>query len=140
MQYNGIVGDPQPLVVQGADHWFWAGTGVADGDRIPGVVGGEADGLNPTGPRPAATTATLLSASPYRTREGRRQMQNTHLYETPQGGIVFAAGTLCWTMALNRQGNRDERIERATANLLDRITGRAGASTGPTGPAVEAPD
>ncbi|RZU72618.1 hypothetical protein EV384_0989 [Micromonospora kangleipakensis] len=137
VQYNGIVGDPQPLVVQGADHWFWAGTGLADGDRIPGVVGGEADGLNPKGPRPAAT-ATLLSASPYRTREGGQQVQNTHLYETPQGAIVFAAGTLCWTMALNRPGHRDERIERATANLLDRMTGRSGASTGPAGPAVGA--
>ncbi|MFE9206115.1 N,N-dimethylformamidase beta subunit family domain-containing protein [Micromonospora sp. NPDC007230] len=128
VQYNGIVGAPQPLVVNSASHWFWAGTGVADGDRIPGVVGGEADGLNPRTPRPAAVTATVLSRSPYRTREGGRRVQNTHLYETPQGGLVFAAGTLCWTMALNRPGHRDERIERATANLLDRIVGRARAS------------
>jgi hypothetical protein len=124
VQYNGIVGTPCPLVVRGADHWFWAGTGVADDDRIPGVVGGEADGLDPALPRPPTTADTLLSASPYRTREGRPLVQNTHLYETPQGGVVFASGTLNWTMALNRPGHRDERIERATANLLDRITGR----------------
>lgn len=131
VQYNGIVGTPEPLVVRAADHWFWAGTGVADGDRIPGLVGGEADGVQPDTPRPSGVDAAVLSASPYRTRDGRRQVQNTHLYETPQGALVFASGTLCWTMALNRQGHRDERIERATANLLDRITGRVGASTGP---------
>ncbi|MCI4063593.1 hypothetical protein MRQ36_13765 [Micromonospora sp. R77] len=124
VQYNGIVDGRQPLVVRSAEHWFWAGTGVADGDRIPGVVCGEADGLDPTAPRPAASTATVLSASPYRTRYGRRQVQNTHLYGTPEGGLVFASGTLCWTAALNQPGYRDERIERATANLLDRITGR----------------
>ncbi|PWU45474.1 hypothetical protein DLJ46_21320 [Micromonospora globispora] len=123
VQYNGIVDGPQPLVVRAADHWFWAGTGVADGDRIPGVVGGEADGLNPDAPRPAGA-ATTLSVSPYRTREGGQQVQNTHLYETPQGGLVFATGTLCWTMALNRPGHRDERIQRATAKVVNRIVGR----------------
>ncbi|SCL16564.1 hypothetical protein GA0070624_1049 [Micromonospora rhizosphaerae] len=134
VQYNGIVGAPQPLVVRAADHWFWAGAGVADGDRIPGVVGGEADGVNPGGPRPATAKSAVLSASPYRTREGGQQVQNAHLYETPQGGLVFATGTLCWTMALNRPGHRDDRIERATANLLDRMTGRSQGSAGRPGP------
>lgn len=129
VQYNGIVDGRHPLVVQGAEHWFWAGTGVADGDRIPGVVGGEADGLDPEEPRPAGVVPTTLSASPYRKRWGGRQVQQTHLYETPQRGLVFASGTLCWTMALNRPGHRDERIERATANLLDRMTGRSGGLT-----------
>ncbi|MDZ5445562.1 DUF6605 domain-containing protein [Micromonospora sp. 4G57] len=135
VQYNGIVGSPQPLVVRAADHWFWAGAGVADGDRIPGVVGGEADGVHADVPRPSGVDAAVLSASPYRTRDGGHRVQNTHLYETPQGALVFASGTLCWTMALNRQGHRDERIERATGNLLDRITGRAGPSAGPAVPA-----
>ncbi|WP_200208737.1 N,N-dimethylformamidase beta subunit family domain-containing protein [Micromonospora coerulea] len=129
VQYNGIVRDPQPLVVRAADHWFWAGTGLADGDRIPGMVGGEADGVSPDHPYPTALTATVLSASPYRTRYGSHRVQNTHLYETPQGGLVFASGTFCWAMALNRPGHRDERVVRATANLLDRITGRDAAST-----------
>ncbi|MFI7074406.1 hypothetical protein [Micromonospora sediminicola] len=36
-----------------------------------------------------------------------------------------AAGTVGWTMALDRRGHRDPRIERATANVLDRIVGRS---------------
>ncbi|GIJ27944.1 hypothetical protein Vqi01_31060 [Micromonospora qiuiae] len=125
VQFNGIVDSPQPLVVQAADHWFWKGTGVADGDRIPGVVDGEADGVDPHRPHPVAVSSTVLSASPYQTRDGRQKVQNTHLYETPQGGLVFGAGTLGWTMALNRSGHRDQRIERATTNMLDRIIARS---------------
>ncbi|SCL38270.1 hypothetical protein GA0074692_4955 [Micromonospora pallida] len=120
IQYNGIVTDPQPLVVSSAGHWFWSGTGLADGDRIPGLVGGEADGRYSGLPRPTGV-ATTLAASPYRTRQGQQRLQRTHLYETPQGGLVFAAGTLFWTMALDRPKHRDARVERATANLLDRM-------------------
>ncbi|MFI2648647.1 N,N-dimethylformamidase beta subunit family domain-containing protein [Micromonospora fulviviridis] len=127
VQYNGIVVTPQPLVVRSADHWVWAGTGVADGDRIPGVVGGEADGVHPATARPVAVGDTLLSASPYPAQQGGRRMQNTHVYETAGGAVVFATGTLRWTMALNRRGQRDERIERATANVLDQMIGRARA-------------
>ncbi|MGC3858961.1 N,N-dimethylformamidase beta subunit family domain-containing protein [Micromonospora chersina] len=124
VQYNGIVVTPQPLVVRSADHWVWAGTGVADGDRIPGVVLGEADGVHAGTARPNGLRETPLSGSPYPAQQGGRRMQSTHVYERPGGAVVFATGTLGWTMALNRRGHRDERIERATANVLDRILGR----------------
>ncbi|GAB3353054.1 hypothetical protein RMN56_10730 [Micromonospora halotolerans] len=136
VQYNGIVATPQPLVVRSAKHWVWAGTGVADGDRIPGVVRGEADGVSAAAARPAGLDETLLSGSPYPARQGRQRTQSTHVYETPQRAVVFATGTLGWTMALNRRGHRDERIERATANVLDRMVGRTPvrpASPGRTG-------
>ncbi|MFI7219445.1 N,N-dimethylformamidase beta subunit family domain-containing protein [Micromonospora maritima] len=122
VQYNGIVREPQPLVVRAAEHWVWAGTGVADGDRVPGVVDGEADGVNAGVFRPAGTT---LSSSPYPAQQGGRRLQSTSVYETPGGAVVFASGTLGWTMALDRRGHRDPRIERATANVLDRIVGRS---------------
>ncbi|MEV0324822.1 N,N-dimethylformamidase beta subunit family domain-containing protein [Micromonospora echinospora] len=122
IQYNGIVATPQPLVVAAAEHWFWTGCGVADGDRIPGLVGGEADGTVPRNPRPAGVTGVTLGTASYQNRYRQQRTQQTHLYETPQGGVVFAAGTLFWTMALNRNGHRDERVERATANLMDRMT------------------
>ncbi|MFE9956124.1 N,N-dimethylformamidase beta subunit family domain-containing protein [Micromonospora sp. NPDC005299] len=137
VQYNGIVATPQPLVVRSADHWVWAGTGAADGDRIPGVVRGEADGVHSATPRPGGLGETLLSRSPYPAQQGGRRMQSTHVYETPRGAVVFATGTLGWTMALNRRGHRDERIERATANVLDRMVGRAPGGSAPphgTGP------
>ncbi|MEU2985270.1 N,N-dimethylformamidase beta subunit family domain-containing protein [Micromonospora aurantiaca] len=121
VQYNGIVLTPQPLVVRAADNWVWAGTGVADGDRIPGVVAGEADGLHAALPRPAGTT---LSSSPYPAQQGGRRLQSSYVHETARGAVVFASGTLGWTLALDRQGHRDPRIERATANVLNRMAGR----------------
>ncbi|MEU1843664.1 N,N-dimethylformamidase beta subunit family domain-containing protein [Micromonospora sediminicola] len=125
VQYNGIVLSPQPLVVRSADHWVWAGAGVADGDRIPGLVVGEADGLNAGVARPGQPGETTLSSSPYPAQQGGRRLQSSHVYETPRGAVVFATGTLGWTMALDRRGHRDPRIERATANVLDRIVGRS---------------
>lgn len=122
VQYNGVVDGLPPLIVRGADHWFWAGTGVADQDRLPSLVGGEADGRRAGILLPPDVRATILSASPYRTSQGSPAVQNTHLYETPSGAVVFAAGTLRWARALGEPGRQDERIKRATANLFERFT------------------
>lgn len=64
VQYNGMLKQPVPLVVQEAKHWFWAGTGLRDGDEIPDLVAVEADGFDPSMPRPEDSEQTLLSASP----------------------------------------------------------------------------
>ncbi|WP_422770263.1 N,N-dimethylformamidase beta subunit family domain-containing protein [Plantactinospora sp. WMMC1484] len=124
VQYNGIVAATKPLVVSAADHWFWAGCNVTEGTELPRLVGGEADGYNPAMPAPAGVQGTILSASPYPLRNGTLREQNTHLYETPRGAVVFDAGTLHWTLGLNRQGYRDQKIQIATRNLLDRIVRR----------------
>src|SRR5438045_9770677 len=52
VQYVSMVRDDAPLVVRAASHWLWAGTGVRNGDEIPHVVGGEADGVKPKQPTP----------------------------------------------------------------------------------------
>ncbi|MEQ4303028.1 N,N-dimethylformamidase beta subunit family domain-containing protein [Plantactinospora sp. B6F1] len=121
VQYNGIVAAPSPLVVRNADHWFWERCRVTDGLELPRLVGGEADGYDPAMPAPVGVNSTILSASPYRLRNGTVHEQNTHLYETPGGALVFDAGTLHWTLALNRRGFRNQKIQIATRNLFDRI-------------------
>jgi hypothetical protein len=124
VQYNGIVEGTAPLVVQSPEHWFWAGTGVSAGTIIPGLIGGEADGWFPHSPQPNAAISTRLSASPYRLKEGGEATQNSNLYETRQGGVVFNAGTFRWNLALNPSEHYDPRIECATTNLLNRMLGR----------------
>ncbi|WP_222106122.1 N,N-dimethylformamidase beta subunit family domain-containing protein [Catellatospora sichuanensis] len=116
VQFNGIPVAPAPLVVRGQDHWFWAGTGVRDGDTIDDLVAGEADGVDPDlpdGPQ------QVLSSSPYFIVGGEIRMQNTSLIETANGALVFAAASLFWPRFLSPQG--DPRIRRVTANLLDRV-------------------
>lgn len=123
VQYNGIPKNEEPLVVSNSDHWFWAGTGVRDGETIPGIVGGEADGLYTGSPQPANVRHTLLSSSHYMAEGGSNwpRLQHTSLYETARGAVVFDAATFNWSFGLNRPGYVDERIQKATANLFNRL-------------------
>lgn len=130
VQYNGVVAATAPLVVQNADHWFWDGSGVKNGDLVAGLVKGEADGFDSDQPAPKAATYALLSASPYPRPSGRRMVQNTSLYEMDDGTVVFAAGTLEWPAALGtspwpyRRNREDRRVQVATANVLNRMRDR----------------
>jgi hypothetical protein len=63
----------------------------------------------------------LLAHSPYTDVRGVGRHQETSLYRAPSGAHVFASGTFAWSPALDRPGHTDERVQRATANLLDRI-------------------
>jgi hypothetical protein len=124
VQYAGRVPYPQPLVVRNADHWLWDATGAGEGDGLPGLVAGEADRYFPRAPLPAHRERVLLAHSPYQDEAGVRRHQETSLYSAPSGAWVFAAGTFAWSPALDRPGHQDARIQRATANLLDRICKR----------------
>ncbi|MET9593125.1 N,N-dimethylformamidase beta subunit family domain-containing protein [Streptomyces sp. NPDC006516] len=122
VQYNGILKEPAPLIVRESKHWFWAGTGLRDGDKIPDLIAVEADGFNPSMPSPADSQQTLLSASPYIDSWGRgRTLQNTSLCEDSQGTLVFVAGTFHWPLALNDPKHLSPHVQRATSNLIDRM-------------------
>ncbi|MGD3105558.1 N,N-dimethylformamidase beta subunit family domain-containing protein [Streptomyces sp. YGL11-2] len=124
IQYAGRVPEPAPLVVRNADHWLWEATGADEGDEIPGLVAGEADRYFPRTSLPEHTRRILLAHSPYRDSEGNRRHQETSLYRAPSGALVFSSGTFAWSPALDRPGHVDQRVQRATANLLDRICKR----------------
>ncbi|WP_418957029.1 N,N-dimethylformamidase beta subunit family domain-containing protein [Streptomyces tritici] len=138
IQFNGIVPTekPFPLVVKNASHWLWEGTGVRDGERLPGLVGIEADAYDPRAVEPAGAVRTLLAESPYKdSRPGarKRSLQHTAHTEFPGGGSVFVAGTFHWPLALVDGDSWAEakikdraaraKIRRATANLVDRMLG-----------------
>ncbi|AEV83787.1 hypothetical protein ACWT_2654 [Actinoplanes sp. SE50] len=122
VQYRGILATPVPMVVQNTQHWLWAGTGLKDGDTIRDLVAVEADGFESDLPTDYESTQTLLSASPYTDRMGRGdRVQNTSVCETPNGTIMFVAGTFHWPLALVKSKVTDARIQRATKNLFDRF-------------------
>ncbi len=110
--------------MRNAGHWLWEGTGAHEGDVIDGLVAGGADRYYPRTPLPAHDERILLAHSPYGDRQDARRHQETSLYRAPSGAWVFASGTLAWSPALDRPGHADPRVQRATANLLDRICKR----------------
>ncbi|WP_406726654.1 N,N-dimethylformamidase beta subunit family domain-containing protein [Streptomyces sp. GD-15H] len=121
IQYAGQVPEPHPLIVRNADHWLWEATGASEGDGIEGLVAVGADRYFPRTPLPEHEERVLLAHSPYTDRADGRRHQETSLYRAPSGAWVFASGTLAWSPALDGPGRSDPRIQRATANLLDRI-------------------
>lgn len=118
-QYVSTLKGTAPLVVDNAGHWFWEGTGVRDGERIPHLLWGECDQVTPWTPKPEGIE--FLAASPY-TGRGRPQVQHTVLRRTEAGGWVFLGGTFNWAKGLAAPGVADSRIQRATANLLAAMT------------------
>jgi hypothetical protein len=131
--YRAIVTDaaPRPLVVDSADHWFWRGTGVRNGDAIPKIVGGEADQFN-AGLK-GRPDVDVLARSPF-TAAGAggapvTETQHTVVHRQASGAWVFDAGTFYWNRGLNTPGYVDPRIQTATRNVLDRMTGKTSAAS-----------
>jgi len=119
-QRRGTTDAPAPLVVGAADHWFWAGTGVRDGDEIGGLVDGTIDDFDPHYPSPPGMWRTSVAASPCQA-DGNDHVQRTTVCEAGTGRFVFTAGTSRWGAALGDPSVRDDRIRTATANVLDRM-------------------
>lgn len=109
------------------DHWLFAGTGMKEGDSILGLVGWEFHG------DPAKIEGLEVVASGP-TKSGRGEGKYTAtLYPGPKGNLVFNAATIWWGDGLSEPPGYvrpsvyttpkgpDPRVQRITANLLDRF-------------------
>jgi hypothetical protein len=111
----------KPYVVTNSSNWVYNGTGLKDGDSIPGLVGYEADRLMSEFPAPSGSQ-TLLSHSPYTADTGAADYSNSSIYQAPSGAWVFASGTMSWSWGLDgyyTSQQPDARIQQATANVLN---------------------
>jgi hypothetical protein len=125
VQTAGMLFANAPYVVTNSSSWVYAGTGLVDGSSIPGLVGYEADALWTGTPVPNSVAGTyeLLSHSPFDDVSGDRRFANSSIYQAPSGAWVFGAGTISWSWGLDHPAVGDPRIQRTTANLLDRFLG-----------------
>ncbi len=105
-----------PWVVENASSWPYDGTGVKDGDAIPGIVGYETDRTVDNGATPSGTV--VLAHSPVVRVSGTPDFQEATVREGPNGSFVFAAGTIEWSWGLWR--NADARVRRITENVFRR--------------------
>jgi len=101
----------------------YAGTGLADGDSIPGIVGYETDSSMSSAPLPTSVAGTyqVLSQSPFTEPDGKTMIANSSIYQAPSGAWVFGAGTVSWSWGLDLANVVDPRIQRITANLLQQF-------------------
>jgi hypothetical protein len=119
-------------VVRNASHWVYEGTGLQDGDAIPGIVGYETDRRFENGLTPPGTE--ILAGSPVVDVNGRPDRHEAAIRATAAGGFLFAAGTIEWSWGLSRPEIADPRVQRVTENVL----GRAGIlPTTPGAPALK---
>jgi len=105
-----------PYEVVEPDHWVFEGTGVRKGDifgrealhsRCPGGASAhEMDKISPSSP-----PGTLLLAKGMNPDEGGAHMS---IYETSNGGTVFAAGSIAYGSSLLV----DDVVSRLTSNVL----------------------
>jgi hypothetical protein len=115
-------------VVASPRWWGFRGAGVTRGDRIPGLVGPEADRVYPTRSRPRPLQ--ILSHSPY-SCGGVTTAAESVYYTASSGAGVFNAGTLRWGCALVDRCERP--LGARTARFVEVVTGNVlrGFANGP---------
>lgn len=109
-------------------HWVLAGTGMKDGDGIPGLVGWEWHG------EPARIPGLeVLAQGPAKLGKHKGTYAAT-IYPGPKKNFVFNAATIWWADGLSappgyvppsahgaKPKGPDPRVQRITANLLNRF-------------------
>ncbi|HWM73982.1 MAG TPA: N,N-dimethylformamidase beta subunit family domain-containing protein [Nocardioides sp.] len=110
--------------------WGFRDTGFDHGDRVPGLIGPEADRVYPgkQTPRPLQ----VLSHTSYDCRGVTTSAQSVY-YTTPSGAGVFTAGTLRWGCALIDKC--EYTLGKRAASFVRVVTGNLlrGFAKGPVG-------
>lgn len=120
--YNGPATD---WTCANQKHWIFEGTGMKNGDGIPGLVGFEWMG------DPADISGLeVLAKGTVRAGDGEGVYTAT-IYPGPKNNFVFNAATIWWSDGLSappgyvrpdaKLRGPDPRVQRITANLLNRF-------------------
>jgi hypothetical protein len=111
------------------DHWLFEGTGMKQGDSIPGLVGWEFHG------EPDITRAGLEVVAEGNVWAGGTRLGKyaATVYKGPKQNIVFNATTIFWSQGLStppghmipwshysRPHGPDARVQRITKNAIER--------------------
>jgi hypothetical protein len=114
------------------DQWVFRGTGMRQGDSIPGLVGWE---YHEEPPRDLAGLEAIAEGMAWVGGTGPQHWTAT-IYPGPKGNLVFNAATIFWSQGLSsppghmppwshwsRLHGPDERVRRITQNVLKRALG-----------------
>ncbi len=87
----------EPWVVTNDASWVLAGTGLRNGDSLPGLVGYEQDSVDGA-QHPAGLD--VISSSPVPTGSGTVHANST-VYQAPSGAWVYDAGSIEWSWGVD---------------------------------------
>ncbi|MGH7233039.1 MAG: N,N-dimethylformamidase beta subunit family domain-containing protein [Nitrospiraceae bacterium] len=127
--FIGVMYESDPVdadvIITDPGHWVLSGTGLKEGDRLPGLLGYEVD--RTFGHAPPGTA--VIAHSPYRFGDGTRYADMAS-YTTAAGTTVFATGTIQWSWGLDdfnaprlRSSRLSQAAEQITRNVLARLVG-----------------
>jgi hypothetical protein len=113
-------------------HWLFAGTGMKNGDRIPGLVGWEHHGV----PGDIPGLEVLAEGPVYSRGKAQGVDYAATIYPGPKKNFVFNAATIWWSDGLaappaylrpsahdSAPPGPDPRVQRMTTNLFARFIG-----------------
>jgi hypothetical protein len=120
---DGVNGD---IVVYDATQWPFAGTGLVNGARLPGLLGYEVDARG----RATPPGTVLLARSPYTSAWATSGYSEMVTYEAASGATVFATGSMQWAWGLDdynapalRPSVLNSAAQQITRNVLARLIG-----------------
>jgi hypothetical protein len=130
LPYNGVA----DWTCVNERHWLFAGTGMKDGDAIPGLVGWEHHGE----PATIAGLEVLARGPVFSGGHPQNVDYTATMYSTAKGNFVFNAATIWWSIGLSAPpgfllpsahggGPKgvDARVQKMTANLFERFRSKA---------------
>ena len=144
------IGDPfdEAMIVANSSHWAFDGTGISNGNAIPGLLGYEVDGINrarmipQNSSRDEVIHLTTLFETPVVDRQNKPLLCHGTIYRARSGANVFASGTMQWSWGLDdynvQQGLRTSRLSHVVERVTQNILAAAGVSLCP-GASEQAP-
>jgi N,N-dimethylformamidase beta subunit-like, C-terminal len=116
-----------PWVVADASSWVFAGTGLKNGDSLPGLVGYEYDKVYFGFPTPPGLD--ILSVSPVVDAYKNHDVANATLYTARSGARVFDAATFYWSLGLaSSSSSVSKATQKITENILQNFLTAGGKS------------
>jgi hypothetical protein len=115
------------IIVDRADHWAFAGTGLKTGDALSGLLGYEVDAMSAGGGPPVRAR---LAHSPFTDQGARATIRyaDMTMYSAESEALVFATGSMQWSWGLDGYNapawhplRASEAAQRITRNVLDRM-------------------
>ncbi|MCC6585491.1 MAG: hypothetical protein IT168_02125 [Bryobacterales bacterium] len=120
-------------IVTKPEHWIYSGTGVKQGDKIPGLIGWEYHGAPLANLPGLEVVAKGPIYPPQPPRPGAVREHSAVVFQRPRGNWVFNAGTIWWPEGLSQPPGHipgrtyaggfgvNPHVQRITKNVLDRM-------------------